>query len=202
MDTSPVFKVPQKRKYHKISTTTLQIPVLRQYDYGNDTEYSLASVGMSTPSNSSASDALLPPFNTPAAPEHSHPIPSASTSLLPTPSSSEIQLPKPPRPYRRLPKLDVPPIPHYIQSLSASSKLQSPVSLEKPSLKRSASTAFSHKQPRLRPPRRTNFQKAHDILDSIHKDFGCIGPFLDVLFWNRSKKELSDLRSVRHRQMV
>ncbi|KAK0224486.1 hypothetical protein EDD85DRAFT_982097, partial [Armillaria nabsnona] len=61
---------------------------------------------------------------------------------------------------------------------------------------------FAYTQPRLRAPRRSVFQKTHDILDVIQRDFGCIGSFLDVLFWNRSRKDLPDLRSVRHRRMI
>ncbi|KAJ7737519.1 hypothetical protein B0H16DRAFT_1325909 [Mycena metata] len=56
-------------------------------------------------------------------------------------------------------------------------------------------------QPRLRKPRRTEWQKVDSLLETITKDFRSLGHFLEVLFYNRISG-VPDPRTVRHVRVV
>ena len=56
-------------------------------------------------------------------------------------------------------------------------------------------------QPRLRTPKRSNFDKAHEILVVIQKEFRSLGAFLDAVFHVREHRS-QDSRTATHRSMV
>ncbi|KAJ7447560.1 hypothetical protein B0H11DRAFT_1878681 [Mycena galericulata] len=56
-------------------------------------------------------------------------------------------------------------------------------------------------QPRLRAPRRTKWQKMHNILGLISEDLDGLGKFLELLFYNRPHGT-KDVRTKRHKSMV
>ena len=82
---------------------------------------------------------------------------------------------------------------HLLESLDIASFSPEHSTLDSPSI---LST-----QPRLRPPKRSNFDKAHGILVVIQKEFRSLGAFLDVVFHVREHRS-QDLRTATHRSMV
>ncbi|KAK7013144.1 hypothetical protein R3P38DRAFT_3582398 [Favolaschia claudopus] len=59
----------------------------------------------------------------------------------------------------------------------------------------------SSSQQRLRAPRRTKWEKMHDILGHISKDLDGLGNFLELLFYHRPHGT-KDVRTSRHKTMV
>ncbi len=192
----------RKRKYNRISASDLQIPVITPYNYGeNASSYSIGTestvdrpaLSSSASSGYSSSDrSYLTPFLKPASSD----VPSGASSL------SALQ--KPRRSYTRIPVLEVPNtvFPTHSSSSATLLPLQSPLILRNSLSKKETHSTSISTQPRLRQKKRSLFQKCDDVLADVQKDFGSLGTFLKILFWNRSKAELTDLRTIRHRRMI